>query len=92
MLARLPCTSPCFSFMYLVSKLRLHFFAESSLFQVLQNFDKQGNGSMPSAEIKRVLTSIGDKLSEEEAQQIVEGFENSYGNVKYEGNLNMKES
>ncbi|XP_003741014.1 myosin-2 essential light chain [Galendromus occidentalis] len=59
-------------------------FSPAEIVEVLRNFDRQGNGFMQTAELKRILTSIGDKLSEEEAQQILEGIENSYGNINYE--------
>lgn len=40
---------------------------------------------MQGSELKRILTSIGDKMSAEEAQEVLDGVENSYGNVNYEG-------
>jgi len=52
--------------------------------EVLRNFDREGNGYILSVEMKRILTSIGDKLSEEEAEQILEGLEDSQGNINYE--------
>lgn len=58
---------------------------EGTNFQVFRNFDKQGNGTVPAVEVKRVLISIGDKLNDEEADHILEGMQNSYGNVNYEG-------
>lgn len=58
--------------------------SEGDFVEVLRNFDKEGNGFILAVEMRRILTSIGDRLTEEEAEQILEGLEDSQGNINYE--------
>merc|ERR1712079_766193 len=46
----------------------------------LRHFDKDGNGSITSAELRHLLTT----LSENEVEQLLAGQEDSQGNVNYE--------
>lgn len=59
---------------------------------MLRNFDKEGNGFILAVEMRRILTSIGDRLTEEEAEQILEGLEDSQGNINYEGKRTVRTS
>lgn len=36
-------------------------------------FLKEGNGSMSSAELRHMLTSLGERLTEEEAEALIHG-------------------
>lgn len=38
-----------------------------------QVFDKEGNGYIGQGELKYVLTSLGEKLSEEEVDELLQG-------------------
>lgn len=51
---------------------------------ILQVFDKEQNGAINSAELRYLLTSLGDKLSDDEVEQLLNGHEDSQGNVNYE--------
>ncbi|GAA5879688.1 hypothetical protein JCM16303_004132 [Sporobolomyces ruberrimus] len=48
-----------------------------------QVFDKEGNGYIGQGELKYVLTSLGEKLSEEEVDELLQGVK-----VTPEGNIN----
>ncbi|GAA5996154.1 hypothetical protein JCM11641_000809, partial [Rhodosporidiobolus odoratus] len=48
-----------------------------------QVFDKDGNGYIGQGELKYVLTSLGEKLSEEEVDELLKGVK-----VTPEGNVN----
>ncbi|TNY24423.1 putative myosin regulatory light chain cdc4 [Rhodotorula diobovata] len=48
-----------------------------------QVFDKEGNGFIGQGELKYVLTSLGEKLSEEEVDELLKGVQ-----VTPEGNIN----
>ena len=37
-----------------------------------------------SAELRHLLTTLGEKLSDEEAEQLLVGHEDSKGNINYE--------
>lgn len=50
----------------------------------LRHFDKDGSGYISAAEIRTMMTSLGEKLSEEEVEQLLAGREDSQGNVNYE--------
>jgi len=50
----------------------------------LRHFDKDGNGFISSAELRHLLTTMGEKLSDEEVEQLLVGQEDSHGNVNYE--------
>ncbi|CAG5128312.1 unnamed protein product [Candidula unifasciata] len=47
-------------------------------------FDKDQNGTIASAELRHILTSLGEKLTEEEVDQLLSGQEDSQGNIQYE--------
>lgn len=48
-------------------------------------FDKEGNGTVNSAELRHVLGTLGEKLSEEEIDQLLQGHEDNNGQINYEG-------
>jgi len=50
----------------------------------LRHFDKDGNGFISSAELRHLLTTLGEKLSDEEAEQLLAGQEDNQGNINYE--------
>jgi len=43
----------------------------------LRHFDKDGNGFISSAELRHLLTTLGEKLSDEEAEQLLAGHEDN---------------
>jgi len=50
----------------------------------LRHFDKDGNGYISSAELRHLLTTLGEKLTDEEVEQLLTGHEDSQGNINYE--------
>ncbi|XP_014675534.1 PREDICTED: LOW QUALITY PROTEIN: myosin-2 essential light chain-like [Priapulus caudatus] len=50
----------------------------------LRVFDKEGNGFMSCAELRHLLTTIGEKLSDEEVEMLTTGMEDFQGNINYE--------
>lgn len=55
----------------------------------LRHFDKDGNGRISAAELRHLLTSLGEKMSEEEVEQLIHGQEDSQGNINYEDFVKM---
>ena len=55
----------------------------------LRVFDKDGNGFINSAELRHVLTSLGEKLTDDEVDALLTGIEDSQGQVNYEEFVKM---
>lgn len=55
----------------------------------LRHFDKDGNGYISSAELRHLMTHLGEKLTDEEVEQLLAGQEDSQGNVNYEEFVRM---
>jgi myosin light chain 6 len=47
-------------------------------------FDKEQNGTISSAELRHLLTSLGERLHDDECEQLLVNQEDSQGNVNYE--------
>ncbi|CAF1152086.1 unnamed protein product [Rotaria sordida] len=57
---------------------------EEELIEGLKVFDKEQNGSISSAELRHLLTNLGERLSDEEVEQLLSGFEDKNGLINYE--------
>lgn len=55
----------------------------------LKQFDRDGSGSIGFIELKHHLMSMGDKLTDDEADQLLLGLEDGDGKINYEDFVKM---
>ncbi|XP_033115510.1 myosin-2 essential light chain-like isoform X2 [Anneissia japonica] len=55
----------------------------------LRVFDREGNGFISAAELRHVLTSLGEKLTDDEVNELINTIEDSQGQVQYEEFVKM---
>ena len=77
-------------FMYLMTKSSSDTQTEDEVINAFRVFDKEGNGLISSAELKHIMMTIGDKMTEEEADEMVnEADIDEDGMINYEEFVRM---
>ncbi|XP_077993712.1 myosin-2 essential light chain-like [Glandiceps talaboti] len=58
----------------------------------LRVFDRDSNGTIASSELRHILTTLGDRLGDEDVDELLSGLENSKGQINYEDFVQMLRS
>lgn len=61
----------------------------NDLIEGLRHFDKDASGYISTAELRHLLTTLGEKLTDDEVEQLLMNQEDSSGNVNYEEFVRM---
>jgi len=66
--------------------IRYDDFTKESLIDAFRVFDKEGNGNLPVAQLRFLLFNLGEKLTNQEIDEILQEVEiDAEGLVNYEG-------
>jgi len=57
---------------------------QSDFIEAFKVFDKEQNGHISTAELRHLLSNLGEKMTEEECEMVFQGHEDAQGNVNYE--------
>ena len=75
----------CDDFIELMSGKLRETDTEEEIINAFKVFDKSGNGLISGADLRHIMTTLGDKLSEEEVDEIIREAEiNGDGYILYE--------
>ena len=67
--------------------------SEEEIREAFRVFDKDGNGFISAAELRHVMTNLGEKLTDEEVDKMIQKADSAgTGQVDYEKFLNMMTS
>ena len=75
----------------MVKKMKEGGDSDEEIREYFRVFDKDGNGFISAAELRHVMTTLGEKLTDEEVDEMIrEADINGDGQVNYEGKyMNM---
>ena len=63
--------------------------SEEELLEAFKVFDKDGNGQISAAELRHVMTNLGEKLTDEQVDEMIKEADiDGDGHVNYEGTCN----
>lgn len=63
---------------------RQHKYGQDVFIDSLRVFDNDGSGTISSGELRHVLTSLGERLRDEDVDTLLQGLEDNSGLINYE--------
>ncbi|KAL3873539.1 hypothetical protein ACJMK2_036639 [Sinanodonta woodiana] len=73
-------------FLTMMEKKMNNAYCEEEIREAFKVFDRDGNGKISAAELRHVMTQLGEKLTDEEVDEMVwEADMNGDGEIDYEG-------
>lgn len=60
--------------------------SEEEIIEAFKCFDRDGSETISIAELRHVLTSLGEKLTDEEVDEMIKDADTGEGAVNYRGN------
>ena len=63
--------------------------SEEEILEAFKVFDKDGNGFISAAELRHIMTNLGEKLTDEEVEMIREADIDGDGQINYEEFVKM---
>lgn len=57
---------------------------KASIVECFKVFDRNSNGTISAAELRQLLTHLGDRLTDEEVDLLLAGHEDNNGQISYE--------
>ena len=73
-------------FLAMMPRLSGNVDTEEGLDEAFRVFDKEGNGSLSAAELRHIMTNLGEKLTEEEVDEMINSAEaDAQGEISYKG-------
>jgi len=76
-------------FMSMMSRRMKQTCSEQILVNAFRTFDPEGRGYIPTKELSKILTTYGDRLTEQELAELLNLTENENSQVKYDLFLNL---
>uniref|UniRef100_A0AC35TI14 EF-hand domain-containing protein n=1 Tax=Rhabditophanes sp. KR3021 TaxID=114890 RepID=A0AC35TI14_9BILA len=70
-----------FTYCYKEAKKNFKPTSMEEIVEGLSHFDKEGNGTINVAELRHILTTLGEKLKEDEVDKLMEGYADAQGNI-----------
>jgi calmodulin len=63
---------------------------DQKILDAFREFDKDGNGFISAAELRQVMTNLGEKLTDEEVDEIMkEADTDGDGQINYKGTVSL---
>ena len=73
-------------FLTMMAKMLKQGDSEEELLEAFKVFDKDGNGQISAAELRHVMTNLGEKLTDEQVDEMIKEADiDGDGHVNYEG-------
>uniref|UniRef100_A0A0K0ES04 EF-hand domain-containing protein n=1 Tax=Strongyloides stercoralis TaxID=6248 RepID=A0A0K0ES04_STRER len=70
-----------FLYSYQIARKSYNPVSMEEIIEGLSHFDKEGNGMIKVVELRHILTTLGERLADEEVDKLIDGHADSRGNI-----------